>query len=208
VYTGYHEALLQLLTPVLQELLVVRLTPCGMEGTQNIVVMNVGGTRYTTTVATLLSQVSSFFNCLLSDDWAEAGQKELFLDRDGKLFKHILRFLRASLDGQRQLVQTFSESERILVAEEAKFFQLNNLSNLLHTEQLATRQSSKTEQVATHDFKFFDRLRVDFLNSKRVDNTVAIQNELSALSAEAWQIIVGSSFHEGNMFCAVLAKER
>lgn len=107
---------------------------------QNVLALNVGGTHYTTTLSTLLSQDKSYFTSLLSGDWAETGQNELFIDRDGELFKHILRYLRASPEGQSQLVQTLPKSEQVLLAEEARFFQLHHLNTLLETEEPASQE--------------------------------------------------------------------
>ena len=107
---------------------------------QNVLALNVGGTHYTTTLSTLLSQDNSYFTSLLSGDWAETAQSELFIGRDGELFKHILRYLRASPVGQTQLVQTLSKSEQTLLAEEARFFQLHHLNTLLETEEHALQE--------------------------------------------------------------------
>ena len=68
---------------------------------------------------------------MLSEDWHDKGHSELFIDRDGEMFKHILRFLRASPPGKVELVRSLSRADRIALAEEANFFQLGNLRDLL-----------------------------------------------------------------------------
>ena len=47
------------------------------------------------------------------------------------MFKHVLRFLRASPQGKVDLVQSLSHEDKRALAEEASFFQLGNLSRLL-----------------------------------------------------------------------------
>lgn len=37
--------------------------------------------------------------------WEDTAQAELFIKRGGEMFKHVLRFLRASPEGKIQLVQ-------------------------------------------------------------------------------------------------------
>ena len=93
--------------------------------------LNVGGVRYTTSSTTLLSEPSSYFACLLSGDWEDAARPEVFVDRDGELFKYILRFLRASPEGKGQLVKSLSAADRVALLEEAQFFQLSNLVRVL-----------------------------------------------------------------------------
>ncbi len=94
----------------------------------------VGGTRYTTSLTTLLSEGNSFFTGMLGGDWAETDEQELFIDRDGELFKHVLRFLRASQEGRLQVVRSLTRTERALLHEEAKYYQLDHLSMLLQAE--------------------------------------------------------------------------
>ena len=95
------------------------------------VTLNVGGTLYTTTVRTLLSEPNSYFTDLFGGKRDDAVQAEVFIDRDGELFKHILRFLRASPEGKPQLMQTLSVADKVALLEEAKFFQLENMEELL-----------------------------------------------------------------------------
>ena len=92
-----------------------------MAGSDRRLVVNVGGTRYTTSLTTLLSEENSFFTGMLGGDWAETDEQELFIDRDGELFKQVLRFLRASQEGRLQVVRSLTRTERALLHEEAKF---------------------------------------------------------------------------------------
>lgn len=105
-----------------------------MAGNDRRLVVNVGGIRYTTSVTTLRSEQNSFFTGMLGGDWAETDEQELFIDRNGELFKHVPRFLRASQEGRLQVVRSLTRTERALLLEEAKFFQLDHLSTLLQAE--------------------------------------------------------------------------
>ncbi len=49
--------------------------------------LNVGGKHFETTRETL--ELSSYF-----DNWEESKEDELFIDRDGEIFTHVLRLLR------------------------------------------------------------------------------------------------------------------
>lgn len=100
---------------------------------ERCITVNAGGTRYTTTLSTLLSHENSYFTRILSGDWNDKAQAELFVDRYGEMFKHVLRFLRASPQGKLNLVQSLSIADRVVLAEEANFFQLGNLSHLLES---------------------------------------------------------------------------
>ena len=95
-----------------------------MPGDQRRITINAGGTRYTTTPNTLLSQENSYFTCILSRDWNDEAQGELFIDRDSEMFKHVLRFLRASPQGKVDLVQSLSHADKRALAEEASFSSL------------------------------------------------------------------------------------
>lgn len=92
-----------------------------------------GGTKYTTTRSTLLSQDNTFFTSLLSQEWAGQGgcQQDFFIDRDGDLFKHILRYLRGSQEGQLEVIKTWTETDQNLLLQEANFFGLDHLCRML-----------------------------------------------------------------------------
>ena len=90
-----------------------------MQRPQGCITLNVGGTRYTTTLGTLLSEESSYFTCLLSRDWNDAAQAEVFIDRDGEMFKYTLRFLRATQEGKASLADNLSGPDKVALLDEA-----------------------------------------------------------------------------------------
>lgn len=64
----------------------------------NKVILNVGGEKYTTSIDTLTArEQGTFFTDLFARQWqAERDSKDesIFIDRNGKLFIHILEYLR------------------------------------------------------------------------------------------------------------------
>jgi hypothetical protein len=59
-----------------------------------IIKINVGGTYFTTTKTTLI--MSNFFSRLFDFKGSDEHDKEIFIDRDPKAFKHVLNTLRDS----------------------------------------------------------------------------------------------------------------
>ncbi|XP_067828162.1 BTB/POZ domain-containing protein KCTD21-like [Heptranchias perlo] len=94
--------------------------------------LNVGGTLYTTNGETLTrfpdSMLGAMFRCQLASSRDHMGN--LFIDRDGKSFRHILNYLRSShLD----LPQDYKEMQ--LLKREADFYQIKPLLEELSTLQ-------------------------------------------------------------------------
>jgi N-acetylneuraminic acid mutarotase len=65
--------------------------------------LDVGGSKFVTSVATLRSSEGSMLDALFSGRYAvdvcEAGEGVVFLDRDGEVFRHILAYLRDGVVG-------------------------------------------------------------------------------------------------------------
>ncbi|EFA86800.1 hypothetical protein PPL_00605 [Heterostelium album PN500] len=96
--------------------------------TNNIVKLNVGGSKYTTTKDSLNSQ-STFFRALLNGDCGNATDSDghYFIDRDGDLFGDILSYLRTGHFNINQY--TRGQLGRFLV--EADFYGIRPLAELL-----------------------------------------------------------------------------
>lgn len=57
--------------------------------------LNVGGRRFEVSRAMIDEHSETMLGRLVSDTWNEdPGQEELFIDRDGDLFAHVLNYLR------------------------------------------------------------------------------------------------------------------
>jgi hypothetical protein len=96
------------------------------------VILNVGGELYTTSVDTLTArEKNTFFTELFARNWqSERDPKDnsIFIDRNGKLFTHILEYLRT---GAVPNSIKNDESLRQNLVVEADYFRLQNLQNML-----------------------------------------------------------------------------
>ncbi|KAI9270107.1 BTB/POZ protein [Helicostylum pulchrum] len=91
-----------------------------------IVKLDVGGTVYRTTKDTL--RESEFLCNLVDGNWSEnlSNQKEIFIDRDGFLFRYVLLYLRT---GQLDVDKQYWKSLR----NEAEFYIISNLATMVNT---------------------------------------------------------------------------
>ncbi|CAF3900610.1 unnamed protein product [Adineta steineri] len=96
------------------------------------VILDVGGEKYTTSIDTLTArEQNTFFTDLFARQWqAERDPKDdsIFIDRNGKLFTHILEYLRSGTIPN--TIKT-DETLRQNLVMEANFFRLQKLINLL-----------------------------------------------------------------------------
>jgi len=94
-----------------------------------IIDLNVGGTRYTTSRSTLTKYPESMLGVMFSGthdlEAMKCSDGSFFIDRDGARFKFILDYLR---DGE-EIVQSFPKSVDVLLALsfDAKYYQLDSL---------------------------------------------------------------------------------
>ncbi|UJR25550.1 hypothetical protein I4U23_006895 [Adineta vaga] len=103
--------------------------------------IDVGGTIFTSSLETLTrypdSRLSKLFNGTIPIV-LDTLKQHYFIDRDGKLFRYILNFMRY---GTLALPDHFTEFPALL--EEARYFELTPLINAIE-ERLINRKSSKT----------------------------------------------------------------
>nr|AYM00391.1 kctd21 [Petromyzon marinus] len=92
------------------------------------VTLNVGGTVYTTSLDTLTRFPDSMLAAMFSGKMptAQDAHGRFFIDRDGKIFRHVLNFLRTS---RLDLPAGFGETE--LLRREADFYQIGPLAEAL-----------------------------------------------------------------------------
>ena len=86
--------------------------------------LNVGGERYTTTRATLTRYPGSMLGAMFSGSLATSIDEQgcFFIDRDGPMFRHVLNFLRS---GRLSLPADFHQLN--LLSVEADFYQIEDL---------------------------------------------------------------------------------
>lgn len=97
-----------------------------------VLVLNVGGTKFDTTLETLTKVPGSFFETLLSGRWNPSLDRDgcIFIDREPTVFGYILKYLR---DYPRVTINPYAlqQSHVALLVEEAKFYQIPTLSRVL-----------------------------------------------------------------------------
>eukprot|EP01006_Ploeotia_vitrea_P012772 TRINITY_DN33735_c0_g1_i1.p1 TRINITY_DN33735_c0_g1~~TRINITY_DN33735_c0_g1_i1.p1 ORF type:complete len:535 (-),score=38.40 TRINITY_DN33735_c0_g1_i1:128-1732(-) len=96
------------------------------EAARHVVKLNVGGSEFTTTKATLLAEPDTFFHAMLhSGSWTPDCGEAFFVDRSPKFFHEILDYLR---DRKLYLqVEQLSEEERDRFVADLEFYQIGSL---------------------------------------------------------------------------------
>jgi hypothetical protein len=98
---------------------------------RGMVILNVGDNKYTTSVDTLTREKNTFFTALFSEQWEleiDNTDESIFIDRNGKLFFHILEYLRT--DTVLKDVMKDDSLRRSLIIE-AEYFRLHTLIDIL-----------------------------------------------------------------------------
>ena len=97
----------------------------------DILHLNVGGWKFTTTLSTLCAEKGSVLEKMFSDDFTLSRDSEgaVFIDRSGEYFKFILDYLRGSIAGIDDIL--FDENTRKKLIKEAEYYQLEGMKNVL-----------------------------------------------------------------------------
>lgn len=169
----------------------------------SIVRLNVGGTRYTTSLSTLLSIKGSmlermFSNLLQADDDDETNNYEsnvfglekdqdgyYFIDRDGPSFRYILLYLR---DGEfsNSIIIPDDKQERLIVEKEADCYLLPQLVSACHL--------NAERIVPVPIFTEYKVLAVDIITES--------SEHISDYVKEGWSLVGGvASECFGNEYC-------
>ena len=153
----------------------------GMTSIKGMVVLNVGGDRYTTSVETLTREKDTFFTALFSKQWQlEKDPKDdsIFIDRNGKLFAHILEYLRTNVVLDDVLKNEILRQKLIL---EAKYFRLHSLIDAL-TESDRLTQVDQAKETG------------EFLNGTLLAAEQKVKlNEFYGKRGQKWELIYKAS---------------
>ena len=108
---------------------------------EDIVTLNVGGILYTTTKFTLQKYPDSMLGTLISGKFSTNLDRHgnIFIDRDGHVFKHILNFLRTST---LCLPPEFTEMDLLLA--EADYYQIVPLVQLVKLQNVSQHSKGST----------------------------------------------------------------
>jgi hypothetical protein len=90
----------------------------------DIVILDIGGYKYKTTINTLTKYPNTYFHALFSGKYPIRKQQDgsIFIDRDGKHFRHILNFLRNG-----RIVYPENEVDKRELMLEAEFYLLKDV---------------------------------------------------------------------------------
>ncbi len=100
----------------------------------DIVTLNVGGHIYTTSLSTLTKDRESMLGAMFSGEMSASHkdkQGNYVIDRDGKLFRYVLNFLRSS-----KLLVPDDFKELDMLGEEAEFYQIKDMVDAVKRLQL------------------------------------------------------------------------
>jgi hypothetical protein len=107
----------------------------------SVISLNVGGTIYTASLATLTryskSMLAAMFSGRMPLETDTNGN--YFIDRDGKLFRYVLNFLRS---GQLHLPKEFAEIEQL--KQEVDFYQLKDM--VAHLNKVSSTETPRLNQ--------------------------------------------------------------
>jgi len=123
------------------------------------IMLNVGGTIFSTSLTTLTSQKGSLFDSMFSSAFESKKESDgsIFIDRNPKHFGYILDYLRGSFPP----VENFSKREIDELKIEADFYQLTALLSLLFDDE--TSRDVVASLISTqHDFPFANEPSVVF----------------------------------------------
>ena len=95
----------------------------------HVIDLNVGGYSYSTTLKTLKSEANFILELIKGDTVSKDSTKRIFIDRDGKLFRYVLDYLR-----NKSILLPDNFDERGSLRREAEFFKLDNMVKLLDNE--------------------------------------------------------------------------
>jgi hypothetical protein len=106
--------------------------------TENIVVLNIGGSTFATTAATLSSN-ESIFRPILSGQFSvqKTQSGEIFIDRDPRMFPLILNYLRGELDVLQMRYKELSYSEMLQFRKDSAFY----ATKMFHLQEVSIERN-------------------------------------------------------------------
>ncbi|NIG58236.1 BTB/POZ domain-containing protein KCTD21 [Pontoporia blainvillei] len=158
------------------------------------ITLNVGGKLYTTSLATLTSFPDSMLGAMFSGKMPTKrdSQGHCFIDRDGKVFRYILNFLRTShLD----LPEDFQEMG--LLRREADFYQVQPLIEALQEKEV---ELSKAEKNAMLNITLNQRVQT-------VHFTVREAPQIYSLSSSSMEVFNANIFSTSCLFLKLLGSK-
>jgi hypothetical protein len=128
-----------------------------MNNTTEIINLNVGGTKFTTTKQTLCS-CKSIFSDLIKNN---PTNNEIFIDRSGKYFEHILEFFR---NGNKTIL-TNDRNILKLVYQECEYYNLIELQ-----QKIRQKYPEETQTISNSNCKNLKKIIEPLINNGWVSN--------------------------------------
>ena len=119
------------------------------------------------------------------------------------MFKHVLRFLRASPQGKVDLVQSLSHEDKRALAEEASFFQLGDLSRLL--EEPAQPKDIREDAQLFREVTYYPC--VEQLGGHANSGREANAEFAAALSSQNWEVLAYATQKDNSCWRCLLKKK-
>ena len=135
-----------------------------------MVYLDVGGLKYTTTMATLRAEKGSMLEAMFSGQYPIKKQSDgtVFIDRDGRHFHYILNYLRGSVTALEDLpLQEIVLKELI---KEADFYQLLGMKSILSFGIERAEDPCEKELVVPEDIS-------DLVNSNETKKEIIFENK-------------------------------
>ena len=135
-----------------------------------MVYLDVGGLKYTTTMATLRAEKGSMLEAMFSGQYPIKKQSDgtVFIDRDGRHFHYILNYLRGSVTALEDL--PLHEIVLKELIKEADFYQLLGMKSILSFGIERTEDPCEKELVVPEDIS-------DLVNSNETKKEITFENK-------------------------------
>jgi len=118
----------------------IDLSSSSEEEENRIILLNVGGKRFSTTIATLTRFQSAYFQDIL---FASRRREEYFIDRNGKIFSDILDYMRDGLI----FVPPPGTKKHFKLVREATFYGLHDLLTLCDPNNLNNNHNNSNPNL-------------------------------------------------------------
>ena len=135
-----------------------------------MVYLDIGGLKYTTTMATLRAEKGSMLEAMFSGQYPIKKQSDgtVFIDRDGRHFHYILNYLRGSVTALEDL--PLHEIVLKELIKEADFYQLLGMKSILSFGIERTEDPCEKELVVPEDIS-------DLVNSNETKKEITFENK-------------------------------
>jgi hypothetical protein len=154
------------------------------------IILDVGGEKYTTSIATLTREKDTFFTTLFSKSWKferDPQDNSIFIDRNGKNFGYILEYLRTDLIPT-EVMQDETLRRNLLI--EAEYFRLHSLIFILTEPERKHQKEKEDEEKQLEAHKYFPKGTL-----LQLEHKIKL-NEFFGNNDQQWELIYKAS-HDG-----------